>query len=360
MQNLKVYGFYDEWENKSKKIIRDLLEEITLNFPHVECTQINIVANKEMWHKFRLKTIPGVVITNNDLEICFFAGKIQKEKVLNFIKGYTKSNITIMPPLNYFITASSTCHRYERWNETFLQNKEGNVGWSSTSSSTPRAEYLTLCLEYEATITQIDFYPRENEYNDDLKNSFPNSIDIFYSFDAENWQYNGHYEIVMCDDQHAVVNTEIFNTRYIKIVFNNYNLRLEGKYFTQIRRIILRGIKHYTPVPFVCGSLCGTFLNDVVNKRGLFSGNDVAVSLWYFVPEQQLQNRISYNSTIMLIALSGTFSVTCDGQVCNIDSSKWMIIPAENVHQIKNIGPDNGVILEIKDNNDSCSVWEGR
>lgn len=362
MKSLKVLGFYDEWNPDAKQKIHCLFRNLSPKYPSLHFEIINIHKNMELWKKSQLKTIPAVIIYDCNEDICFFAGKICDEKISSFINHYLEKSRTFFSEINYVIIDSSSCHRYERWNEQFLLDGIGNTGWSSASSPYQRDEYLILdLLKTQQSLNELVFFQRLQQYNDDLKKSFPSNVKIYLSNDNLSWNYFGSYSLKCDESGKASVGLNGEKGRYIKLVFSNDSIRLEGKFFIQLSR--LKVYASFDEANQICspvfGSVDGSYYNDFINKKGIFHGDNVTTEILYYSENQKSPERVFYDARILLIVLKGTIRIKFDDLIYVLDQTKWLLIPAEIKHQIIN-NDTKSTLLEIKDNVPSCSVWGNR
>ncbi len=362
---MKLIYFYSTWDENSSSKKCDFINMIS-TIDDIEYEICNIDNNKEKWLQYGLKTVPGIVLLKNNAVVCFFAGAINWDIVKKSVFDNKNSLLDnkIYEIENYNVLWSSSCHRYDRWNEQLLNVDGMDTGWSSVSNKKSGEATLVVDLYKKHIIKYIGFVPRKWEFNIDLKDSFPDNIVIQTSEDGDVWDEKKEYLITDKNEANEKrIDLKSILCRYIKITFRVSNLRLEKKYFVQLTNINFYAEYNEKNNNSLDEPSFGTiddnkdYLDDIVNKRGISYGKNVTTSFWFLNQNQEMSNKCFYESQIVIIPTRGELTLVWPNNKRNISVGNWVKIPKKCVCKIVNETNDKSSFIEIIENVPSFCAW---
>lgn len=368
---LIVYGFYTKWNGSSKTTI-DMLEK-RINLSKVRFHKVCVEDDKALWEKYDLKTVPGVVITNCSETVGFFAGNLNLDKIKDEIEQIqnNQSSENIFYKLTEgWIVDSSSCHRYDRWNEQYLFINNVQNGWSSVSSKICDTAFLVFDLLKEQRIAQLKLKPRNWGLNKDLINSFPDEVHVYFSDNGMDWKKDTRCLIDKEKASDVLISLSGNRTRYIRIEFKVYNKRKDGKYFIQLSQICVYGqiekdenrAKISMLPSFFKLNKESRYNTETANKCGLMYGNSTSCESWFLLPKQKVPQRVFYESNVLIIPLDGDLAI-CYGNkaekrtLCNGEA---VIIPKNCLHSVENQSESKVCYIEMRDSSPSICTWSVR
>lgn len=366
---MKIIYFYSMWDSNSLKQREKFIETMkTLDGIDYELCAID--ENKEKWLKYGLKTVPGIVVLKDDAVVCFFAGSIDWEAVKNYIIRNINCDLKefTYQVERYNVVWSSSCHRYDRWNEQLLNVDGYNTGWSSVSNKENGNAVLVIDLYRLHRLNAIGLVPRKWEFNKDLKDSFPDIVCVKVSEDGVNWIDKGCVLIKEKSEANEKrIEIEPVDCRYVRLEFMVNNLRLEKKFFVQLTNLIFyaqykeENDRKMDEPSFGKINVAEDYLDGIVNKRGVSYGERTTTSVWFMNEHQKMSERCFYDAQIVLIPLGGKMTIQWgEEKKRDVSNGEWVKVPIGCVCGISNETNEKCCFLEVVENVPSYCAWSLR
>lgn len=324
-----------------------------------------VETNTESWGRLNLRSVPAIVyyVDGRCVEnIVSYANvhEIQKRSEA-VIAAASEGNHHVEEEFaEYVVTNSSGAHRYERWNEWFLNESQQDQGWASPSGARESKEFLEIALVYDSLVSGFWILPRQRYDGTPSIKSLPARIQIFGKTRSDD-MYKHIRDIDLASQASRFWFKIEIEPRWvsdIKLVIAEKR-DINGKSFPCISGLRVACLErrgncrasHFRELDQVGGG-------KELFKTGVFGSENIAVECHYIPPESRFSAQMC-NGRQLVIVLDGKLLMDVDGKIEEHKAGRAVVIVAEAVISFTT-GIDSCRLLLINDRRNTHKLWEAR
>jgi mannose-6-phosphate isomerase-like protein (cupin superfamily) len=349
--------------------------EWLLDLLHHQGVQVEIVDvkhNPELWRDSGLRTVPAVELRYGESVVRSYAGDISEPVILEALRTMDEDAMPDEMLTSYRVVASTSCHRYGRWNEQALRAPSRANGWSSISRTRPGGEFLVFDFFRQWRVCGVELGHRDSTRCGDYRLSVPKSCSISVSSDARSWTTVLDADSWDSDEPNGanVANESTRwnfppeDARFVRLDIHSTQMRPEGKYFAQ-----LAGVTFWRrPDPERVGLFPAFDLDPDVTesdqpvKRGLMWSPSSSAERWWLRSGQALPWRVLPAGEAIWIVITGSvelaWTTKSSGELTSqLPAGATATVPPGTPFRLR--ATDDATLLSLT-NGDDGEIWGPR